>query len=56
MKANKMDHPNAGVQCRVHACYYYMHGDHCCADRITVEPKAAATVRETGCATFTKRE
>lgn len=52
MQAKKMDHPNQGIKCVVDSCYFYMRGDHCCADKIEVEPKQAANSEETDCATF----
>ena len=54
MKANKMNHPNPGIRCQVNTCYYYMSGDHCCADQIEVEPKNASDNAQTDCATFSK--
>lgn len=52
MEANKMDSPNQGIKCIVNSCYYYMDGDHCCADKIQVEPKDACDSEETDCSTF----
>lgn len=52
MNANKMNQPNQGIKCIVNSCYYYMQGDHCCADKIEVQPKNAADSQETDCATF----
>jgi hypothetical protein len=47
-----MDTPNPGIKCQVKACYYYLCGDCCTADRIEVLPKDAADSRQTDCGTF----
>lgn len=52
MKAKKMDQPNPGIKCVVNTCYYYMNGEHCCADKIEVQPRNANDSNTTDCATF----
>lgn len=52
MEAVKMNHPNKGISCKVHSCYFYSSGDYCTANKIEVEPSDAHSVSETGCATF----
>ncbi|WP_080696945.1 DUF1540 domain-containing protein [Clostridium beijerinckii] len=52
MKPEKMDSPNQGIKCVVNTCQYYMSGDHCCAEKIEVQPKNASDTQETDCATF----
>ena len=52
MKAQKKDHPNAGISCSVNTCYYYMQGDYCSASKIQVEPKNPVSSEQTDCATF----
>ena len=52
MQANKMDKPNEGIKCSVNTCYYYMSGDHCCAQQIQVEPRNSTSSEQTDCATF----
>lgn len=56
MKAQKLDHPNNGIKCKVNTCFYYMNGDHCCAEKIEVAPRNAHSVSETGCETFMNHE
>ncbi|MGI5849331.1 MAG: DUF1540 domain-containing protein [Christensenellales bacterium] len=50
-----MNHPNPGIRCQVNTCYYYMDGNHCCADQIEVQPKNAMNNEETDCGTFMKK-
>lgn len=52
MQSHKMNTPNPGIKCQVRACYYYMDGDHCTADRIEVMPMDATDTQETDCGTF----
>lgn len=52
MRAQKMDSPNQGIKCMVDTCDYYMSGDHCCAQKIEVQPKHASNSEDTDCATF----
>ena len=52
MRVNKMDHPNQGIRCIVDTCDYYMSGDHCCAEKIEVQPKNARNSDDTDCSTF----
>ena len=53
---NKMDHPNPGIKCAVNTCDYYMNGDFCCAEQISVEPRNANSAEQTDCATFHKHQ
>ena len=52
MSIKKMDKPNDGVRCIVNTCEYYMNGDHCAAEKISVEPRNAPHSDETDCSTF----
>jgi hypothetical protein len=52
MKAKKMQKPNMGINCVVNTCHYYMAGDHCTAEKISVEPRNANDYQQTDCATF----
>ncbi len=52
MKPEKMSSPNQGIKCVVNTCQYYMSGDHCCAEKIEVQPQNASDTQETDCATF----
>ncbi len=52
MKAKKMDKANPGIKCVVNTCYYYMDGEHCCANKIEVQPRNASDSNTTDCATF----
>ncbi|MBH1940051.1 DUF1540 domain-containing protein [Mobilitalea sibirica] len=56
MAIRKMDKPNEGIKCVVNTCEYYMNGDHCCAEKIQVEPRNAHDSQETDCATFAPRD
>lgn len=52
MCVDKMDRPNQGIKCIVNTCHYYMHGDHCAAERIEVQPRNASDSESTNCVTF----
>jgi len=56
MAIRKMDKPNEGIRCVVNTCEYYMHGDHCAAEQIQIEPRNAKDSEETDCTTFVKKE
>ncbi len=55
MRVKKMDRPNSGIRCVVNTCEYYMHGDHCSAEMIEVQPPNARDTQETDCVTFTPK-
>ncbi len=51
-QVHKMDHPHQGIRCVVNTCHYHMSGDRCAAESIEIEPRNAADMQQTDCATF----
>lgn len=56
MAIRKMDKPNEGIKCIVNTCEYYMNGDHCMAEKISVEPRNAKASDDTDCSTFAPKD
>ncbi len=52
MSIEKTNQPLDGVKCVVNTCHYYVHGDHCSAAKIEIQPRNATSTEETDCATF----